>query len=93
MAYTGTLFGTAKKPAQHQPQHQDIDKLVKLQVEQLRHTYGVDCLDAKQLQQVLNVGESNVYQFLKDCKAVRVIGHRKVVPIVWVAYFLVTGTV
>ncbi len=90
MAYTGTLFGTAKK-SESQHQQVEIDKLVRIQTDQLRHAYGVDCLDVKQLQQVLNVGESNAYDWLKGCPAVRVIGRRKVVPVVWMAYYLVTG--
>ena len=90
MAYTGTLFGNSKKP-ESQHQNKDLDKLVKIQADQLRQNYGTDCLDVKQLQQVLNVGESNAYDWIKSCPAVRVIGRRKVVPIVWVAYYLVTG--
>lgn len=89
--YTGTLFGNASKP-ESQRQQIDLDKLVKIQADQLRGVYKTDCLDVKQLQQVLNVGESNAYEWLKGCTAVRVIGRRKVVPIVWMAYYLVTGT-
>lgn len=91
MAYSGTLFGNARKP-ESQHQYKDLDKLVSIQTAQLRGVYKTDCLDVKQLQQVLNVGESNAYDWLKTCSAVRVIGRRKVVPIVWVAYYLVTGT-
>ena len=69
MAYTGSLFGTAKKP---EPQHQqaDIEKLVKIQADQLRSAYATDCLDVKQIQQVLNIGESNAYDWVKTCPAV-----------------------
>ena len=88
--YTGSLFGQIQKP-ESQHQNKDLDKLVKIQADQLRQNYGTDCLDVKQLQQVLNVGESNAYDWIKSCPAVRVIGRRKVVPIVWVAYYLVTG--
>ena len=91
MGYNGTLFGNARKP-EPQPQHKDLDKLVSIQTSQLRGVYKTDCLDVKQLQQVLNVGESNAYDWLKNCPAVRMIGRRKVVPVVWVAYYLVTGT-
>lgn len=90
--YTGTLFGNASKP-ESQHQSKDLDKLVKIQADQLRQNYGTECLDVKQLQQVLNVGESNAYDWVKNCPAVRVIGRRKVVPIVWMAYYLVTGTI
>ena len=92
--YTGSLFGQTKKPeSQHQSQQIEVDKLVKIQVDQLRGVYKTDCLDVKQLQTVLNVGESNAYDWIKNCPAVRVIGRRKVVPIVWVAYYLVTGNI
>jgi len=89
--YTGSLFGLTQK-TESQRHQVEIDKLVKIQADQLRQSYGTECLDVKQLQQVLNVGESNAYDWLKSCKAVRVIGRRKVVPIVWMAYYLVTGT-
>lgn len=92
MTYTGTTFGTAKKP-ESQSQHKDLERLVKIQVDQLRHIYGTDCLDVKQIQQVLNIGESNAYDWLKHCPAVRIINRRKVVPVIWVAYYLVTGTI
>ena len=92
--YTGSLFGQTKKPeSQHQSQQIEVDKLVKIQVDQLRGVYKTDCLDVKQLQTVLNVGESNAYDWIKNCPAVRVIGRRKVVPVVWMAYYLVTGNI
>lgn len=88
--YTGSLFGQTQKP-ESQRQQVEVDKLVKIQADQLRNVYNTNCLDVKQLQQVLNVGESNAYDWLKNCPAVRLIGRRKVVPIVWMAYYLVTG--
>lgn len=90
--YSGELFGNAKTP-ESQSQHKDLERLVKIQVDQLRHIYGTDCLDVKQIQQVLNIGESNAYDWLKHCPAVRIINRRKVVPVIWVAYYLVTGTI
>lgn len=90
MAYTGTLFGAGKKP-ESQHQHKDFDKLVKIQADLLRQVFGKDCLNVEQLQQVLNLGESNVRDWLNKCPAVRVINRRKVVPIIWMAYYLVTG--
>ena len=90
MEYTGKLFGTAKKSESTVPQV-DTDKLISIQSEQLRKTYGTECLDVKQLKQVLNVGETNAYKWMKKCPAVMVIGNRKVVPIVWVANYLITG--
>jgi len=92
MAYTGTLFGTVKK-SESQHQQIEIDKLIKIQADQLRQSYGTDCLDVKQLQQVFNVGESNAYEWLKSCPAVKLIGRRKVVPVVWLAYYLVAGNI
>lgn len=88
MVYTGSLF-TRNKQEIHTGM--DKTKLIEIQTEQLRATYKVDCLDAKQLQSVLNVGESNVYDWLKKCRSVRVIGRRKVVPIITIANYLVTG--
>lgn len=69
----------------------DVERLISIQATALREEYKTDCLNMKQLQQVLNVGESNVYAWVKECKAVRVIGRRKVVPVVLVARYLVTG--
>jgi hypothetical protein len=91
MSYTGSLFWNPKK-SEPQLQQKDFDKLVTIQASQLRGAYKTDCLDVKQLQQVLNVGESNAYEWVKTCPAVRIIGRRKVVPVVWVAYYLVTDT-
>lgn len=90
MEYNGELFGTAKKSESTVPQA-DIDKLISIQSVQLRSTYGTDCLDVKQLQQVLNVGETNAYKWMKKCPVVLVIGNRKVVPVAWVAKYLITG--
>ena len=89
--YTGVLFNKKKHEEIGQPQQIDVGRLVEIQARQLRDTYKVDCLDAKQLQAVLNVGESNVYDWLKKCRFVRTIGRRKVVPIIAVANYLVTG--
>lgn len=91
MEYSGTIFGNTRKP-EPRLQQKDLDKLVTIQTSQLRGVYKTDCLNVKQLQQVLNVGESNAYDWVKTCPAVRIIGRRKVVPVVWVAYYLVTGT-
>lgn len=88
-------FYNEKKP-ENQSQHRsaNIDKLIEIQTAQLKNDYKTDCLDAKQLKTVLNVGETNAYEWLKKCPATRVINdRRKVVPIVWVAYYLVTGQI
>lgn len=90
MEYKGNLFNAGKKPEDITSQV-DTEKLISIQSEQLRKTYGTECLDVKQLKQVLNVGETNAYKWMKKCPAVMVIGNRKVVPIVWVANYLITG--
>lgn len=84
------LFVDKTQPETSKPQI-DVDKLVSIQASKLREEYKTDCLNMKQLQQVLNVGESNVYLWAKECKAVRIIGRRKVIPVVLVAQYLVTG--
>lgn len=70
----------------------DVDKLIEIQTQQLRNTYNVECLDIQQLQKVLNIGESNSYKWMKNCPYVRTIGRRKVIPIIWIARYLVTGS-
>lgn len=65
--------------------------MVEVQLAALRSKYENDCLDAKQLQKVLNTGIANVYKWINQNPHVTQLGRRKVVPIMWVAYFLVTG--
>lgn len=89
--YGGSLFNENRSKATEQTQGLDVAQLVEIQVKALRDTYQVECLDAKQLQTVFNVGETNVYDWLKKCQAVRTIGRRKVVSVVVVANYLVTG--
>lgn len=84
------MFVERNQPKTDVPQV-DVEKLVSIQASKLREEYKTDCLNMKQLQQVLNVGESNVYLWAKECKAVRIIGRRKVIPVVLVAQYLVTG--
>ena len=91
MVYTGTLFSKNQSKEIKQSPCTDVAQLVEIQAKLLRDTYKVECLDAKQLQAVLNVGETNVYDWLKKCQSVRTIGRRKVVPIIAVANYLVTG--
>lgn len=91
MAYTGTLFSKNRTKETKQAPCTDMAKLVEIEAKLLRDTYKVECLDAKQLQTVLNVGETNVYDWLKKCRFVRTIGRRKVVPVISVANYLVTG--
>ena len=89
MKYTGALFNSKK--AESTPKQIEATELISIQTVQLRQNYNTECLDAKQLQQALNVGETNVYKLIKNCPTVRVIGRRKVIPIIAVATYLVTG--
>ena len=89
MTYTGALFNSKK--AESMPKQIEATELISIQTVQLRQNYNTECLDAKQLQQALNVVETNVYKLIKNCPTVRVIGRRKVIPIIAVATYLVTG--
>ena len=89
MTYTGALFNSKK--AESTPKQIEATELISIQTVQHRQNYNTECLDAKQLQQALNVGETNVYKLIKNCPTVRVIGRRKVIPIIAVATYLVTG--
>lgn len=69
-----------------------IDKLIETQANILVQQYGTACFDVKQLQSILQVGETNVYQLLRSGKlACRTVGRRKIVAAVVLAQFLVTG--
>ena len=69
-----------------------IDKLIETQANILVQQYGTACFDAKQLQSILQVGETNVYQLLRSGKiACRTVGRRKIVAAVVLAQFLVMG--
>lgn len=83
-------FDTGTKPAHKNPQV-DLEKLIAIQTSQLQEKYETDCLNVKQLQQVLNIGENAAYRWIDNCSHVRENGRRKMVPIVWIAYYLVTG--
>ncbi len=70
----------------------DLEKLVAIQAEIMANQYGATCFDVKQLQRILGVGETNVYQLLKSGKLpCQTIGRRKVVPVVALAQYLVKG--
>lgn len=95
--YNGSLFNTNGSSAspieRHTADFSNYSQQIDLQSKLLMDKYKSSCLDVKQLQEVLNVGESNAYEFLKDNKnMVRVIGRRKVVPIVLLSVYLVTGS-
>ena len=89
MTYTGALFNSKK--AESTPKQIEATELISIQTVQLRQNYNTECLDAKQLLQALNVGETNVYKLIKNCPTDRVFGRRKVIPIIAVATYLVTG--
>lgn len=90
---TSFRFCQSNQKSENQPSQATIDKMLAIQMNQLRETYHSDCLNVHQLKEVLNVGESNAYEWLNKCPAIRVMNRRKVVPIVWVAYYLVTGQI
>lgn len=85
------LFSTGKSPP-NEAQKPNLEKLVEAQARLMAEEYGATCFDVKQLQKILGVGESNVYQLLKNgALACRTIGRRKVVPVIALARFLVMG--
>jgi hypothetical protein len=70
-----------------------IEDLVEIQLRSLKERYNTDCFDVKQLHNILNVGESNIYELLKNGDIqVLTIGRRKVVSSVNLAVFMVQGT-
>lgn len=92
--YCGELFGNSKVHRSYVAERsQESQKLlIALQMELIERQYGAVCLNVKQLAQVLNVGESNVYELLGSGKLhVKTIGKRKVVPIVSLAEYLVNS--
>ena len=71
---------------------EQIKMLVEIQTNIFVHKYGATCFDVKQLQKILRVGESNVYQLLRSGKLpCQTIGRRKVVSVAALAQFLVVG--
>ena len=91
--YEGSLF-TEKKPKKEirYTPNADIEKLIEQQAGLLISSYGKACLGAEQLQEILGVGESNVYELMKKSDfPTRTIGKRKVVSAVALAAWLVTG--
>ena len=98
--YSGSLFSSKKQsPQQLQEKvntefYKDIDlvKLIHSQAELLVKEYSAVCFDVKQLQEILNVGETNAYALLKNNELPYiVIGRRKVVPVMALATYLVCG--
>lgn len=66
------------------------DKLIEIQAVALATTYHATCFDVKQLQDILGVGETNVYRLLRSgALPSRTIGRRKVVTVATLAQFLV----
>lgn len=69
-----------------------VDKLIETQANILVQQYRTACFDVKQLQRILQVGETNVYQLLRSGRLpCRTVGRRKIVAAVVLAQFLVTG--
>ncbi|MBK5240235.1 helix-turn-helix domain-containing protein [Clostridium sp.] len=93
---TGTIFNTSSNKTKSindiRELTVDIEKLIKMQYELLKNKYNSDCLNVKQLQEVLNVGETNIYTMLKQEKLpFRTIGRRKVVTVMALANYLMLG--
>lgn len=84
--YTGCKNGESLK------KQLDLEKLVEIQALALSSTYHTTCFDVKQLQEILGVGETNVYRLLKSGQLPsQTVGRRKVVPVSALAQFLVMG--
>lgn len=67
-----------------------MEMLIRIQAEALRAEYKTECLNVKQLQKVLNIGESSAYKFLNSGSvAVKSLDGRKVVPVIPLAAYLV----
>lgn len=70
----------------------DLEKLMEIQALALANTYHSTCFDVKQLQEVLGVGETNVYRLLRSGQlSSQTVGRRKVVSVSALAQFLVIG--
>lgn len=87
------LFNSSVKETRHKKETSiDFKMLVEMQAKMIVSEYKATCFDVKQLQKILNVGESNVYQLLRSGKLPSLtVGRRKVVPVVELAQFLVMG--
>ncbi|MGH4117957.1 helix-turn-helix domain-containing protein [Clostridium sp.] len=83
---------TIKNEEEAKEKNVDIEKLIQIQTEILMNKYNTSCIDVKQLQKELNVGQSNIYEMLKKEELpVRTIGRRKVIPVIALATYLITG--
>lgn len=72
--------------------YDNLDKLVEIQALALSATYNTTCFDVKQLQEVLGVGETNVYRLLRSGRLFnKRVGRRVIVPVCALAQFLVMG--
>lgn len=83
---------TGHKTCENSEKRNSLEKLVEIQALALATTYNTTCFDVKQLQEVLGVGETNVYRLLRTGKLSSVtIGRRKKVSVSSLAQFLVMG--
>lgn len=83
---------TVCKNDERSKKNNDMDKLIAIQALALSATYNTTCFDVKQLQEVLGVGESNVYRLLRSGQLLsQRVGRRIVVPVSALAQFLVMG--
>jgi predicted DNA-binding transcriptional regulator AlpA len=94
--YEGSLFGGTKKNKEKKGSDiyasVNVERLIIAQADLLMQKYNTACLDVKQLKEILNVGESNVYELLNtNSFPTETIGRRKVVPAIALAAYLVLG--
>ena len=84
---------TVENQAENAKNDTSLEKLVEIQAMALASTYKTTCFDVKQLQEILGVGETNVYKLVRSGKLPsRTIGRRrKVVPVSALAQFLGMG--
>lgn len=95
--YKGTLFNNNKQNnidnSTNINTSVDVEKLIAIQAELMVKKYNSVCFDVKQLQEILNVGESNVYELIKTKGfPVKKIGNRKIVPAVALARYLIVNS-
>lgn len=81
---------TGCKNGENSEKCNDLKELIEIQAVALATVYHATCFDVKQLQEILKVGETNVYKLLRSGQlSSRTIGRRKVVPVCALAQFLV----
>lgn len=70
----------------------ELFDMIALQAKLLTEQYHTTCFEVKDLQKVLNIGESNAYELVRKGRLTsQKIGRRITIPVVSVAKFLVAG--